>query len=238
MTESTSEAMTDNTPQPVALNEGQIKTPDPELHPDQAENDSLMRSLFFQHLIKPEDYPAILAAPEDPGLSQRFQARQRAHLPGFAQYMRASSRLLAVNEDSAWLLEQLRVIFQGVNQRYYHFELGGSSGPPGSGATVLPGGVLGTQIMTFETGQDLDWNVGIGGDVFASRKLSLIAFLTPLEDYDGGEFELMASSYGVGRRAPGMIAVFPSFVVSRIHPVTRGRMQILLSWMHGPGQFA
>ncbi|PKL76987.1 MAG: hypothetical protein CVV27_07470 [Candidatus Melainabacteria bacterium HGW-Melainabacteria-1] len=187
-----------------------------------AENDHVMRSLFIKDVFEPDDYARILALPQDPELSSRFLAHERQLMSGYAQYMHCQSYLPALNADSAWLIEHLRRLLEVVNRRYYHFACQR---------------VLGTQILSLEAGQQLDWHMGTGSGLFATRKLGLIAFLTPLDQYSGGVFEVMASTYRGDRREQGWVGFFPAFAVTRIQAVSSGRMQVLLTWMHGPAPF-
>ena len=80
------------------------------------------------------------------------------------------------------------------------------------------------------------WHSDIGdGPVARRRKLTLVVQLSPPEAYDGGALEAMPDANVLAaRRAQGMAAVFPSFVLHRVTPVTRGTRHSLTVWAHGP----
>lgn len=79
-----------------------------------------------------------------------------------------------------------------------------------------------------------DWHTDFA-DLAPNRKISITVQLSDPDDYDGGDLELLFS----GRAAPadrtrGMMTAFPSFVLHRVTPVTRGTRWSLVAWVSGP----
>ena len=66
------------------------------------------------------------------------------------------------------------------------------------------------------------------------RKISISIQLSRPEDYDGGDLELM---YGTEPqkldRTRGAFIAFPSFMLHRVTPVTRGTRWSLVAWILG-----
>ena len=66
------------------------------------------------------------------------------------------------------------------------------------------------------------------------RKLSISIQLSRAEDYEGGDLELM---YGIEPqkldRTRGAFIAFPSFMLHRVMPVTRGTRWSLVAWVVG-----
>ena len=76
----------------------------------------------------------------------------------------------------------------------------------------------------------IDRNMGI-----ATRKLSLSLQLSAPEDYEGGDLELWFGGEPVkANRERGMITFFPSYVMHRVTPVTKGVRYSLVCWVSGP----
>lgn len=82
-----------------------------------------------------------------------------------------------------------------------------------------------------------DWHIDTtarynGGDI---RKVSFSLGLSEKHEYDGGAFELKRSrdnlSVKLGR---GELMVFPSYLLHRVAPVTRGVRKTLVGWGRGP----
>jgi PKHD-type hydroxylase len=69
------------------------------------------------------------------------------------------------------------------------------------------------------------------------RKLSLTMQLTDPLQYDGGDFQFHDLDNDPDVRSikkQGAILIFPSYLVHRIRPVTRGRRYSLVAWCEGP----
>ena len=66
-----------------------------------------------------------------------------------------------------------------------------------------------------------------------ARKLSMSIFLN--SDFEGGDFEMHAVDDGEKILAKeGSVIVFPSFMVHRVTPVTKGIRYSLVAWFLGP----
>lgn len=75
-------------------------------------------------------------------------------------------------------------------------------------------------------------DIAPGGPI---RKLSVVVQLSKEEDYDGGELELMFSAEKplAMKKSQGSVVVFPSFLLHRVKPVTRGTRHSLVGWVNG-----
>lgn len=80
------------------------------------------------------------------------------------------------------------------------------------------------------------WHSDIGsGALAARRKLTVVVQLSDPEDYDGGRLELWPDSTIVtASDAQGSATVFPSYVLHRVTPVSRGTRWSMTLWAHGP----
>ena len=75
-------------------------------------------------------------------------------------------------------------------------------------------------------------------DIFPNgliRKLTIVVQLTNPEDYDGGDLELLCSVENPipTPRNRGTVIVFPSWLMHRVTPVTRGKRHSLVGWING-----
>lgn len=72
-------------------------------------------------------------------------------------------------------------------------------------------------------------------DLAPERKLSVSIQLSKAEDYEGGELQLLYREHPVScDRARGSFIAFPSFMLHRVTPVTRGTRWSLVAWVTGP----
>ena len=68
------------------------------------------------------------------------------------------------------------------------------------------------------------------------RKLSFSLLLSePGVDFEGGEFQILeGSSPYDAKLEKGTLAYFPSFLMHRVKPVTKGTRRSLVGWINGP----
>jgi PKHD-type hydroxylase len=68
-----------------------------------------------------------------------------------------------------------------------------------------------------------------------TRKLTIVVPLSDPSDYEGGTLEF--DEGGAIRRPeqrPGVPVMFPSWLLHRVTPVTRGRRYSMAAWIRGP----
>jgi PKHD-type hydroxylase len=67
------------------------------------------------------------------------------------------------------------------------------------------------------------------------RKISLIVQLSDSNDYEGGDFEIDHQyPQPPNLRKKGTVFAFPSFLLHRVTPVTKGIRKSLVTWIEGP----
>ena len=88
-------------------------------------------------------------------------------------------------------------------------------------------------LLEYELDGFFDWHMDLGAGPTASRKLTMVTFLTPPEEFTGGELLFMDGGPPM-RPAQGTTAIFPSYLLHKVNPVTQGRRFTLVSWLHGP----
>ena len=122
-----------------------------------------------------------------------------------------------------WVMAQIIDIVRAAN-RTFSFDLTAFHESP--------------QIASYDADREghFDWHADIGDGALASqRKLTMVAQLSSPDDYDGGRLELMPSAQVlVAKSERGSVTVFPSYVLHRVTPVTRGLRRSLTIWAHGP----
>jgi PKHD-type hydroxylase len=73
------------------------------------------------------------------------------------------------------------------------------------------------------------------GSIHVSRKLSMSVQLTDPADYQGGNLQIKTSEEAQNiPKKRGLIAIFPSYILHQVTPVTRGSRQSLVAWISGP----
>jgi len=129
--------------------------------------------------------------------------------------------MLGMEEQYAWLYERLWSAAQECNRLFFCVDIAG----------VEPN----VQLARYDSASSgfYDWHTDFAG-IRPLRKISISIQLSRAEDYDGGDLELM---YGIQPqqldRTRGTLIAFPSFMLHRVTPVTRGTRWSLVAWILG-----
>ena len=92
------------------------------------------------------------------------------------------------------------------------------------------------QYTHYPTGGFYGWHTDndvVGKAEPPVRKISMTLLLSPLNEFEGGELELMDNNKGV-KLVQGQAVFFASFIPHRVKPVTRGERKSLVMWFGGP----
>ena len=79
-----------------------------------------------------------------------------------------------------------------------------------------------------------DWHLDVGPHPLNHRKISITVQLSDPDDYEGGDFEIWTHSGKViAPRQKGAVVLFPSYLLHRVTPVTKGVRKSLVLWVGG-----
>lgn len=136
--------------------------------------------------------------------------------------IRASSiSWIPQNQSNLKLYKSVAEFVKSVNDQLYGFDISGFTEP--------------IQYSEYPKGAGYyDWHMDIGPKA-ERRKISLVIQLSSPEDYEGGEFEVMNSkNVQVAPKDVGTAIIFPSYMLHRVTPVTKGVRKSLAAWISGP----
>lgn len=125
------------------------------------------------------------------------------------------------NPDTTWVFKKLADVVSKMNAEHFRFELTGFGEP--------------LQLTHYDQSENgmYGWHQDYGGGV--SRKVSMTLQLTDPAEYEGGNLQMMTTGEPVNvRKQRGLIAIFPSYVLHQVTPVTQGSRQSLVAWVSGP----
>jgi len=126
--------------------------------------------------------------------------------------------------ETAWIYERLERIALALNQQVYHYDLVGFSDP------------LQYTVYQDDEGGFFDWHAD-QLEAPMPRKLSFSLQLSEAGSYEGCDLEIFGGSTRAPVAAPrerGIMVAFPSYVMHRVTPVTRGTRKALVFWAAGP----
>jgi PKHD-type hydroxylase len=130
-------------------------------------------------------------------------------------------RWLPNDSTWSWLYDRIADMSVEANNALWHFDL----------HTILDD----IQFTEYKAGGGhYDWHVDIGPSTISHRKISVVVQLSDDEAYVGGDLELMPGNHSFAvPRKKGAVAIFPSFMLHRVTPVTKGLRRSLVLWVGG-----
>jgi PKHD-type hydroxylase len=138
-----------------------------------------------------------------------------------ASLRRSRVVFLGQEEKYAWLYQRLWAAVQVCNPQCFDVDV----------ASVETN----VQIARYDGAESgfYDWHFDFGPSK-PLRKLSISIQLSDSADYDGGDLELLYGNVPKQLdRTRGAFIIFPSFMLHRVTPVTRGTRWSLVAWILG-----
>jgi len=130
-------------------------------------------------------------------------------------------RWIDYNEKSAWLYKHLSELIQTANNEMWNFDI-----------SYIDDSIQYTEY--HDNGGHYDWHLDVGMYPVNHRKISVTIQLSDPDDYEGGDFEVMTSSIpDIAPRKKGCAILFPSYLLHRVTPVTKGIRKSLVVWVNG-----
>ncbi len=121
-----------------------------------------------------------------------------------------------------WIYDRMQAVIRNLNDRVWQFDITGFSED--------------FQYTTYQCseGGHYDWHVD-QGDLAKRRKLSLSLQLSDPSSYDGCDLQFHAATQiDTAPRTRGALIAFPSYVLHRVTPITRGIRKSVVVWITGP----
>lgn len=138
-----------------------------------------------------------------------------------ATVRRSKVHFFGTEERYHWLYRRIWAAALECNRQFFAADI----------ATVEPN----IQLSRYDSTDQgfYNWHTDFGG-MRPLRKISISIQLSRPEDYEGGDLELMyeANAQKLARSRGAFIA-FPSFMLHRVAPVTRGTRWSLVAWVVG-----
>lgn len=135
------------------------------------------------------------------------------------------------NQDNFWIFNNLNQVVENLNNQFYGFDLNGYD-------------TFQYTVYNAEENGTYDWHVDMcfgktaPEQMIEPRKLSLTMLLNePGVDFEGGDFQISLGSdeeIETVQLKKGRIIAFPSFILHRVTPVTKGVRKSIVIWVTGP----
>ena len=125
--------------------------------------------------------------------------------------------------ENRWIYDRMQRVTRALNDRVYQFDLSGFSEN------------LQYTVYHAAEGGHFDWHVDQGPVLHTRRKLSISVQLSDSSSYDGCDLEFYAGNKTeTAPRDRGSVIAFPSYVLHRVTPCTKGTRKAIVAWTTGP----
>ena len=166
----------------------------------------------------------ISTEPKDPKDWQRPNERVRKSDVKFINFENGHG-------EADWIFFRLNSIIENINNQFYNFDINGYES------------FQYTVYHDYEKGRydyhmDTIMGKNLPPDMYECRKLSITFLLNePGVDFEGGDFQINSGQEKDAETVElkkGRIIVFPSFMIHRVAPVTKGTRKSIVVWILGP----
>lgn len=135
------------------------------------------------------------------------------------------------NEENNWIFERLNWAIEKMNDDFYNFDLNGYD-------FFQYSQYKSSQLGKYDLHIDMFMGDELPTSTTGTRKLSLTFLLSePGVDFEGGDFQIVLAQENQAQTIEmkkGRIIAFPSFVLHRVTPVTKGERKSIVVWVEGP----
>ena len=163
--------------------------------------------------------------------SSELESSTASHNPNIDNEVRVSNvNFHNRNHQNSWIFDQINFGIEDMNSKFFHFDLYGYD-----------------YFQYSEYHGDKSGKYNFHMDIFTNeesyaspltRKLSLVLLLSePGVDFEGGEFQMNVGSEDkleTLQMKKGTLIAFPSFMIHRVTPVTKGIRRSIVNWVEGP----
>jgi PKHD-type hydroxylase len=125
------------------------------------------------------------------------------------------------NESTKWIYDKLMEFAIIANRELWNFDL-----------ISIIDSIQYTEY--YEGGGHYDYHVDLGPGSASHRKISIVVQLSDPSEYEGGDFEILKGiTPDKLPRNKGATILFPSYLLHRVTPVTKGIRRSLVIWIGG-----
>lgn len=134
-------------------------------------------------------------------------------------------RWIPQNDNWFWLYSRLEKMIEEANEELWQFDL-----------ISMSEQIQFTEYHANEKGH-YNWHQDLGPGILSQRKVSVTVQLSSPDEYEGGDLQLThGGPHNLAYTAPkqeGSVTIFPSYMMHRVTPVTKGIRKSFVLWVGG-----
>jgi PKHD-type hydroxylase len=179
------------------------------------ENEHLDDYVIYEDVFSPEECNMITGI-------KGYEEPSRIYTPDGPvvnlKYKDTKTIIISNDPNIVWVGSRLADILNDANSKYFKFNIN----------------VMGeVNMLNYKKDGILEWHTDYGPGEVATRKLSVVAFLSDRKDYQGGQLVFFPEQPLIPQ-IQGSVIVFPAYLLHKVEPVTSGSRYTLIAWGHGP----
>lgn len=135
----------------------------------------------------------------------------------------SSVKWVPKNKEWGWLYDKMMTMIKEANDAIWNFDL----------YSVLDN-IQYTEYHATNDGH-YGWHQDIGPGPLSTRKVSITVQLSGPDEYEGGDLEYWKGGQDIQKapRGKGVVFIFPSYMMHRVTPVTKGVRRSFVLWVGG-----
>lgn len=135
----------------------------------------------------------------------------------------SSVKWVPKNKEWGWLYDKMMAMIKEANDTIWNFNL----------YSVLDD-IQYTEYHATNNGH-YGWHQDIGPGALSTRKVSITVQLSDYDEYEGGDLEYWKGGQDIQKapRGKGVVFIFPSYMMHRVTPVTKGVRRSFVLWVGG-----
>jgi PKHD-type hydroxylase len=135
----------------------------------------------------------------------------------------SSVKWVPKNKEWGWLYDKMMAMIIEANDNVWNFDL----------YSVLDD-IQYTEYHATNDGH-YGWHQDIGPGALSTRKVSITVQLSGPDEYEGGDLEYWKGGQDIQKapRGKGVVFIFPSYMMHRVTPVTKGVRRSFVLWVGG-----
>jgi PKHD-type hydroxylase len=135
----------------------------------------------------------------------------------------SSVKWVPKDKEWAWLYDKMMAMIKEANDTIWNFDL----------YSVLDD-IQYTEYHATNDGH-YGWHQDIGPGPLSTRKVSMTVQLSGPDEYEGGDLEYWKGGQDMQKapRGKGVVFIFPSYMMHRVTPITKGVRRSFVLWVGG-----
>jgi len=162
----------------------------------------------------------VLDVPFQPGITEAGGQDQGEGL----EARNSQIKWMPFSPETKWIYDKLGEMAMTANSEMFQFDIHN-----------MPENIQYTEYYGSNKGH-YDWHMDIGADGFMKfRKISITVQLSSPDEYEGGDLQIWTGGQYpyTAPRGKGNVVIFPSFMMHRVTPVTKGTRKSFVLWLGG-----